>query len=98
MLDRVVIMDENAVHTNTVTLSSQMPGFPEEACAHTVPEEDHFHVPHKFNFNFTMERNAFTGKVKMKIIKCYGQKRLQKLNMNNHLAAWFHTLYTDKLP
>eukprot|EP00957_Ditylum_brightwellii_P022183 1673781-Ditylum_brightwellii.AAC.1 len=87
MLDRVVIMDENAAPTNTATSSSEMPQFPEGAYweellpqiapaeksinvfqvhAPTVPEEDHFHLHQKFNFNFTMERKAFTGKVKAK--------------------------------
>eukprot|EP00957_Ditylum_brightwellii_P125245 9547531-Ditylum_brightwellii.AAC.1 len=50
-----------------------------QACAPTVPEEDHFHVPQKLNFDLTMEKKAFAGKVKTKVIKCYIWKRLQKV-------------------
>eukprot|EP00957_Ditylum_brightwellii_P197922 15078344-Ditylum_brightwellii.AAC.1 len=38
------------------------PTTPFQAHAPTVPKEDHFHVPEKFHFNFTIERKAFTGK------------------------------------
>eukprot|EP00957_Ditylum_brightwellii_P131377 10019664-Ditylum_brightwellii.AAC.1 len=33
-----------------------------QAFVPTVPEEDHFHVLKKYNFDLTIQRKAFTGK------------------------------------
>ena len=55
------------------------PTNPFQARAPTVPEEDHFHVPKKYNFDLTIQRKAFTGKVKTKVVKRYGQNRMQKV-------------------
>eukprot|EP00957_Ditylum_brightwellii_P138602 10564198-Ditylum_brightwellii.AAC.1 len=43
-----------------------------QAHAPIVIDEDHFHVPDKFNFDFTIEKRVFTGKVKTKVTKYYG--------------------------
>eukprot|EP00957_Ditylum_brightwellii_P094020 7158726-Ditylum_brightwellii.AAC.1 len=60
-----------------------------QACASTVPEEDHGYAPQKCSLNFTMERRSFTGKVKTKLIKRYGWKRLSKVTyeLRDHIAG-----------
>eukprot|EP00957_Ditylum_brightwellii_P100840 7685615-Ditylum_brightwellii.AAC.1 len=55
------------------------PTNPSQVQAPTVPEEDHFCVPKKYNFDSTIQRKAFTEKVKTKVVKCSGQNRIQKV-------------------
>eukprot|EP00957_Ditylum_brightwellii_P211264 15365966-Ditylum_brightwellii.AAC.1 len=53
-----------------------------QAPAPTVPKEKHDHTPKEFNYDFTMEREGSTEKIRTHLRNCYGQKKLQKIYMS----------------